>query len=55
MAREPLIADEEGVTIYVWRSEHDGAVVVQIDTHPHTGRVRVYVNDGAVFDADPEG
>jgi hypothetical protein len=28
----------------------DGSVVVQIDTGDATGRLRVYVNDGAVFD-----
>jgi hypothetical protein len=30
----------------------DGAFVVQVDTFDDTGRVRVNVNDGAVFDGD---
>jgi hypothetical protein len=32
----------------------DGAHVVQVDTVEDTGHVRVNVNDGTVFDADPE-
>lgn len=32
----------------------DGALVVQIDTHEGTGRVRVWLNDGALYDGDPE-
>lgn len=28
--------------------------VVQIDTEPDVGRIRVYVNDGLVYDGDPE-
>jgi hypothetical protein len=53
-----------GVTVSTFAGD-DGATVVQIDTEPTTpkrseqssrsGRVRVNVNDGTVFDADPEG
>jgi hypothetical protein len=40
------------VTTYI--SEMDGATVVEIDTSAHRGRLRVYVNEGPVFDQDPE-
>lgn len=32
----------------------DGAHVVQIDTAESVGRVRVFINDGTVYDGDPE-
>lgn len=41
-------------TLIAHASEIDDALVVQIETNEGTGRLRVYVNDGAVFDADPE-
>lgn len=28
--------------------------IVQIDTTPGIGRLRVYINDGRIFDGDPE-
>lgn len=34
--------------------EDDGYKVVQIDTAMDVGRIRVYVNDGVVYDGDPE-
>ncbi|WP_308160194.1 hypothetical protein [Mycolicibacterium goodii] len=37
-----------------WVSELDGARVVQIDTFEGAGRVRVMINDGPVYDGDPE-
>lgn len=40
------------VTTYV--SLLDGATVVEIDTSAGAGRVRVYVNDGPVFDQESE-
>lgn len=45
--------DAEGslVELSVFRGD-DGALVVQIDTFDDTGRVRVNLNDGAVFDGD---
>lgn len=42
------------VTVTTYRSEIDGAAVVEIDTTVDGGRLRVNVNDGTVFDADPE-
>lgn len=30
----------------------DGALVIQVDTNDDTGRIRVNVNDGPVFDGD---
>lgn len=32
----------------------DGVPVVQIDTQEGDGRIRINVNDGVVFDADPD-
>lgn len=45
-----------GTDVEVFRSEIDGALVVQVDTdtEPSVGRVRIFVNDGAVYDADPD-
>jgi hypothetical protein len=40
------------LTTYV--SPRDGATVVEIGTSAVKGRLRVYVNDGPVFDQDPE-
>ena len=40
------------VTVYL--SPNDGQLVVEIDTQPGIGEVRVYVNDGQVYAADPE-
>lgn len=42
--------------VYPYASD-DGTekyIVVQIDTTPETGRIKVYVNDGTVYDNDPE-
>lgn len=33
---------------------HDDALVIQIDSQPDTGRIRVNVNDAPVFDQDAE-
>jgi hypothetical protein len=44
----------ESVSVSIYRSPEDSAFVVEIDTEVHTGEVRVYVNDGQVFAADPE-
>ena len=40
------------VTAYI--SPNDGQPVIEIDTTPELGEVRVYVNDGQVYAADPE-
>lgn len=32
----------------------DGAIVVQVDTSPTSGHVRVNLNDAVLFDADPD-
>lgn len=42
------------ITVGVWVSDVDGVPVVQIDTTDNSGRIRVNVNEGPVFDADPE-
>lgn len=40
-------------TAILTRAE-DGALVVQILTHEDTGRVRVWLNDAALYEGDPE-
>lgn len=48
---DPADRVEPGVCGYV--SDYDGAHVVEIDTTEATGRVRVVINDGTVYDGDP--
>jgi len=38
----------------IYRSDIDGAVVIEIDTQPETGHVRVNLNDSPIWDRDPE-
>lgn len=42
------------VSLGYYVSEVDGAQVVQIDTSDAAGRLRIYLNDGTVWDDDPE-
>lgn len=42
-----------GIDVSVWKSDHDGVDVVQIDTGTHEGRLRVNLNDAPVWDGDP--
>lgn len=52
---DPAVDDEDGeVSVCEFASLLDDARVVQIDTTETTGRVRVFINDGTVFDGDPE-
>lgn len=44
----------ESVELTIYRSPEDAAFVVEIDTQTDTGEIRVYVNDGQIFAADPE-
>lgn len=46
--------DDGAVATSGFVSDIDGAHVVQIDTTEATGRVRVFINDGTVYDGDPE-
>jgi hypothetical protein len=41
-------------TVATFISEVDGVTCVQIDTDGHEGRIRVYLNEDAIWDADPE-
>ena len=41
-----------GLVTYI--SELDGATVVEIETGEATGRLRVYVNEGVIFDQDQD-
>lgn len=49
-----IIQETVPLEVDVHRSPDDGVLVVQIDTELDTGRVRVNVNDSAIFDRDPE-
>ncbi|MDN5892875.1 MAG: hypothetical protein L0H93_02515 [Nocardioides sp.] len=49
--REP--AEEPG-TVATYVAEDDGAFGVQIDTRVGTGQCRVWLNDGLIFEGDPE-
>ncbi|MFQ2845651.1 hypothetical protein [Mycobacterium paragordonae] len=52
---DPATAPEDGgIAVCDFASDLDDAHVVQIDIAPSTGRVRVFINDGAVYDGDPE-
>lgn len=48
----------EDLHAYDWIEQEDGevqsALIVQIDTADDIGRVRVYINDGRIYDGDPE-
>jgi len=52
--------EDERVTVSVWPAhvpydgEHEDTIVVQVDTSVDTGRLRVNVNDGTIWDGDPE-
>lgn len=46
-------ADRAVPAVCGYVSGHDGAHVVEIDTTEATGRVRVVINDGTVYDGDP--
>ena len=50
---EPLALEDAGARLSVFIG-HDGVLVIQIDTQPETGRLRVYVNEATVFDQDAE-
>ena len=54
-ADEPQTAAHGGLVAQVFDSEVDGSLVVQLDTDQARGRkVRVYINDGTIYDGDPE-
>lgn len=43
-----------GVEVEAYEYEEDDLVIVQIDTAEDTGKIRVYVNDGVIYEGDPE-
>lgn len=47
-------SEERDVSVEVWESVQDDAIVVQIDTGEQSSRVRVNLNDGVLYDGDPE-
>lgn len=49
------VGDDAAVLpVAVFRSLTDDALVVQLDTDAAPGRIRVYINESAVYDGDPE-
>lgn len=38
----------------IYRSDVDGAVVIEIDTQAEAGHVRINLNDASIWDRDPE-
>lgn len=50
---EPTI-NVPGVTVTVTRSTIDGARLLFVDTQQGVGRVRIDLNDGTIWDGDPE-
>lgn len=44
----------KAIELDAYVSAHDGAIVVHIDTAIDARHLRVNVNDGVVFDGDPE-
>lgn len=53
LKRAPRGVDSE-VYEYTNDETDESYVVVQIDTEEGSGRIKVYVNDGTVYDGDPE-
>lgn len=49
---EPDSLPVDRIEVQTWTSEIDGVPVVQIDTDD-VGRMRVYINDGPIYDQDP--
>lgn len=57
-AAERAVADHAGeaagIDVHGYVSLIDGAAVAQIDTTESTGRIRVFLNDGTIYDGNPE-
>lgn len=49
-----IITENAPIEVTIYRSKIDGALVVDVDTVPDTGRVRVNLNDGTIWTGDPE-
>lgn len=58
--RAELPEGVEEIGAYDYKNDEDpeypdhGYTVVQIDTAENPGRMRVYINDGCIYDGDPE-
>lgn len=48
------ITEEAPIEVSVHRSTVDGALVVEIDTTDETGEIRVSINDGLIWEGDPD-
>ena len=57
-AAERAVADHAGeaagIDVHGYVSLIDGASIAQIDTTESTNHVRVFLNDGTIYDGDPE-
>lgn len=42
------------VLVSAYVSDVDGVPVIQVDTNPGSGRLRVNLNDGTLWDGDPD-
>jgi hypothetical protein len=52
---EPTTGHDSGVEVSVgWSTVDEGVRVVMIDTVQHAGRIRVVLNDGTLYDGNPE-
>lgn len=47
-------ASRGDVDVVIFRSYIDGAIVVQIDSRESVQHIRVNLNEGTLFDGDPE-
>lgn len=48
------ITEDAPIEVTVYRSGIDAALVVEIDTTDETGNLRVNLNDGPIWEGDPE-
>lgn len=49
-----MITEVVDLEAMIFRSPIDGKLVVQIDSGPDAGAIRVSLNDGPIWDGDPE-
>jgi hypothetical protein len=51
---EQEMSELKAEMVSVYRSRLDTALVIQIDTAAYDGRIRVNLNDGPIYDGDPD-
>ncbi|MCT7373280.1 hypothetical protein [Mycolicibacterium llatzerense] len=47
------LVDAEEIAVCAYVSDRDGAQVVEIDSAETAGRIRVWLNEGTIYDGDP--